>query len=132
MASSRGYCEKGKDKLRLRILKYKVGDFAPLGFPDALDGEMEGIQLNVVLFGIAGAGKSALINTIFQIFEDRRPALEQSAGNEGTVLLENFCLTPHITLYDTRGFMDFNNIEESKYCVKDLHLGKAHLLQTPL
>ena len=47
------------EQLVERLIEYRVGAYE----------EMDGFRLNIVLFGMAGSGKSALINTIFECLE---------------------------------------------------------------
>lgn len=105
-----------KEKLRKRILEYKVGTYEK--FHDALDGEMDDCCLNIAVFGITGSGKSALINTIFHSLDlDLQPAVTQSFGKEGTKILETFVVPgTQITLYDTRGFFELDKKEEGNFC----------------
>ena len=98
-----------------RISDYKVGKYER--FDDASDGEMEGFQLNIALFGMTGSGKSALINTIFECFDLPQPAVTQTTGKEGTKILEPCVLSSHVALYDTRGFFDLDKMEEGMYLV---------------
>ena len=71
---------------------------------------------NIVLFGMTGCGKSALINTIFECLEmDIRPAVTQTTGREGTKILESCDLLPNnVTVYDARGFYYFAKTEEGR------------------
>ena len=99
------------EQLVERLIEYRVGAYER--FDDARDGEMDGFRLNIVLFGMAGSGKSALINTIFECLETgTRPAVTQTTGREGTKILEACDLPNFVTIYDTRGFFDLGRIEE--------------------
>lgn len=114
--------------LREKLKNYKVGNIEGLhSFSDALEGEMEGLQIRLAVFGMTGAGKSSLVNTIWKTLYGREnaPAIEQSSGAEGTQLLEDFHSQSGteddrggFVFHDTRGFnFDFNRAEESKYLV---------------
>ena len=110
-----------------KILEYyKAGSIEGLAtFADAADGEMEGLQIRLAIFGMTGAGKSSLVNTMWKTLygKDVAPAVIQSSGAEGTELLEDFCSRARkenelggFVVYDTRGFnFDFSNAEESEY-----------------
>ena len=98
------------DQLIDRILEYKVGAYER--FHDALPGEMDGLRLNIVLFGMTGSGKSALINSIFRSLYLEEPAVTQTAGKEGTRILENCDLPSDVSFYDTAGFFELEKIEE--------------------
>ena len=98
------------DQLIDRILKYKVGAYER--FDDALDGEMDGFRLNIVLFGMTGAGKSALINNIFRSLYLQEVAMIQTAGKEGTRILETCDLPSDVSFFDTAGFFELGKIEE--------------------
>lgn len=101
------------EQLVERLIEYKVGAYER--FDDAREGEMDGFRLNIVLFGMAGSGKSALINTIFECLETgTRPAVTQTTGREGTKILEACDLPNCVTIYDTRGFFDLGRIEEGE------------------
>lgn len=114
--------------LREKLKNYKVGNIEGLhSFSDALEGEMEGFQIRLAVFGMTGAGKSSLVNTIWKTLYGREnaPAIEQSSGAEGTQLLEDFHSQSGteddrggFVFHDTRGFnFDFNRAEESRYLV---------------
>lgn len=97
------------------IREYKIGKFEE--YHDAMEGEMEGCLVNIVLFGMTGSGKSALINTIFQSlgYNDSKQAVTQCTGREGTKILERFVLPGNqIALYDTRGFFAMDIKEEGE------------------
>ena len=100
-----------------RILEYKIGTYEE--FYDALDGEMEGCRLNIALFGMAGSGKSALINTIFKSLGiESEPAVTQDAGKEGTKMLDTYAVPgTEITLFDTCGFFELDSTEEGNFFV---------------
>lgn len=112
--------------LKEKLKNYKAGSIEGLSsFTDAIEGEMEGMQIRLAVFGMTGAGKSSLVNTIWKTLYDKEsaPAIEQSSGAEGTQLLEDFHSRSGtqndlggFVFNDTRGFnFDFNNAEESKY-----------------
>ena len=114
--------------LREKLKNYKVGSIEGLhSFSDALEGEMEGLQIRLAVFGMTGAGKSSLVNTIWKTLYGREnaPPIEQSSGAEGTQLLEDFHSQSGteddrggFVFHDTRGFnFDFNRAEESRYLV---------------
>ena len=97
------------------IHEFKIGTFE--NFHDAMEGEMESCCVNIVFFGMAGSGKSALINTIFQSlgYKDMNPAVTQTTGKEGTKVLDRFFLPGNpIALIDTRGFFSMDIIEEGR------------------
>ena len=98
------------DQLIDRMLKYKVGAYEK--FDDALPGEMDGLRLNIVLFGMTGAGKSALINSIFSSLDLEEVAVIQTAGKEGTRILETCDLPSDVSFFDTAGFFELGKIEE--------------------
>lgn len=117
--------------LREKLKNYKAGSIEGLDtFSDAADGEMEGLQIRLAVFGMTGAGKSSLVNTVLKTLygKDAAQAIVQSSGAEGTQLLEDFCSRAGkenelggFVFSDTRGFnFDFSNAEESesaKVCV---------------
>lgn len=111
--------------LREKLKNYKAGSIEGLdAFTDAEEGEMEGMQIRLAVFGMTGAGKSSLVNTVLKTLYDKdaAQAIVQSSGAEGTQLLEDFCSRAGkenelggFVFSDTRGFnFDFSNAEESK------------------
>ena len=111
--------------LKEKLQNYKAGSIEGQGsFMDALEGEMEGMQIRLAVFGMTGAGKSSLVNTIWKVLygKESAPAIEQSSGAEGTQILEDFHSRSAadselggFVFNDTRGFnFDFNIAEESK------------------
>lgn len=110
--------------LQGKLKNYQAGSIEGLNsFTDALEGEMEGMQIRLAIFGMTGAGKSSLVNTIWKSLygKESAPAIEQSSGAEGTQILEDFhsrSATSNglggFVFNDTRGFnFDFNIAEES-------------------
>lgn len=110
--------------LQGKLKNYQAGSIEGLNsFTDALGGEMEGMQIRLAIFGMTGAGKSSLVNTIWKSLygKESAPAIEQSSGAEGTQILEDFhsrSATSNglggFVFNDTRGFnFDFNIAEES-------------------
>ena len=111
--------------LKAKLKNYKAGSIEGLHtFTDALEGEMEGMQIRIAVFGMTGTGKSSLVNTIWKSLygKESTPAIEQSSGAEGTQILEDFHSRSAagnqlggFVFNDTRGFnFDFSNAEESK------------------
>ena len=97
------------------IHEFKMGTFEK--FYDAMEGEMEGCCVNIVFFGMAGSGKSALINSIFQSlgYKEMTPAVTQNTGKEGTKVLDRFFLPGNpIALIDTRGYFSMDTKEEGR------------------
>lgn len=113
--------------LKEKLKNYTAGSIEGLNaFTDATEGEMEGMQIRLAVFGMTGAGKSSLVNTIWKTLygKESAPAIEQTSGGEGTQLLEDFHsrsgtengLGGGFVFNDTRGFnFDFSNAEESKF-----------------
>lgn len=110
--------------LQGKLRNYQAGSIEGFNsFTDALEGEMEGMQIRLAIFGMTGAGKSSLVNTIWKSLygKESAPAIEQSSGAEGTQILEDFhsrSATSNglggFVFNDTRGFnFDFNIAEES-------------------
>ena len=111
--------------LKEKLKNYKAGSIEGLSkFSDATESEMEGMQIRLAVFGMTGAGKSSLVNTIWKTLygKESAPAIVQSSGAEGTQLLEDFHSRSGtqndlggFVFNDTRGFnFDFNHAEESK------------------
>ena len=97
------------------IHEFKIGTFE--NFHDAMEGEMESCCVNIVFFGMAGSGKSALINSIFQSlgYKEMTPAVTQNTGKEGTKVLDRFFLPGNpIALIDTRGYFSMDTKEEGR------------------
>jgi len=112
-------------ELQAKLKNYQAGSIEGLNnFMDSMEGEMEGMQIRLAVFGMTGAGKSSLVNTIWKILygKESASAIEQSSGAEGTQILEDFhsqSATGNelggFVFNDTRGFnFDFNSAEESK------------------
>ena len=58
--------------LREKLKNYKVGNIEGLhSFSDALEGEMEGLQIRLAVFGMGGGGKASLVNTIWKTLYGR-------------------------------------------------------------
>ena len=102
-----------QDDLVERLKEYSIGDYQR--FDDALDGEMERFQLNIVLFGMTGSGKSALINTIFKCLNLAQPAVIQTTGKEGTKILETCVMSREVAFFDTCGFSKLDKMEEGTF-----------------
>lgn len=111
--------------LKEKLKNYKAGSIEGLNtFTDAVEGEMDGLQIRLAVFGMTGAGKSSLVNTIWKTLygKETAPAIEQSSGAEGTQILEDFHSRSGtqnelggFVFNDTRGFnFNFSNAEESK------------------
>ena len=113
--------------LREKLKNYKVGNIEGLhSFSDALEGEMEGLQIRLAVFGMGGGGKASLVNTIWKTLYGRgnAPAKEQSSGAERSRFLEDFHSQSGtedgrggFVFLVTRGFFDLNRAEESRYLV---------------
>ena len=114
--------------LREKLKNYKVGNIEGLhSFSDALEGEIEGLQIRLAVFGMGGGGKASLVNTIWKTLYGRgnAPAKEQSSGAERSQFLEDFHSQSGtedgrcgFVFLVTRGFyFDFNRAEESRYLV---------------
>ena len=120
-----GHANEELQKLKEQVANYKVGDIHKKErgyFADAEPGEMDGMQAHIGVFGMTGAGKSSLINTVEKVLlgrEEGGTAMDQSAGGEGTVLLEKHLCQLGFTLNDTRGFFKFDHAEESKCWLLD-------------
>lgn len=123
--------------LKEKLKNYKAGSIEGLNtFTDAVEGEMDGLQIRLAVFGMTGAGKSSLVNTIWKTLygKETAPAIEQSSGAEGTQILEDFHSRSGtqnelggFVFNDTRGFnFNFSNAEESKYkvcfCLKTIFM----------
>lgn len=115
-------------QLKEKLKNYKAGSIEGLEtFTDAAEGEMEGLQIRLAVFGMTGAGKSSLVNTVWKTLYGREaaPAIEQSSGAEGTRVLEDFYSRAGtenelagFVFHDTRGFnFNFSNAEESEFKV---------------
>ncbi|KAI8510463.1 hypothetical protein Bbelb_113790 [Branchiostoma belcheri] len=92
--------------LKTFLEAYELGNITK-SFPDAEEGEMEEFDgVRIGLFGITGSGKSSFINSVVMALKDEEegPAVIQSTGAEGTIILEALTITDGFTLLDTRGF----------------------------
>jgi len=72
--------------------------------------------LSIAFFGPTGHGKSALVNSIKSSFLDDEPftfsPLQDVQGKHGTKATQEYFLTPHIVLCDTRGNDFKDNVSE--------------------
>ena len=113
------------EQLKQELRDYKTGNKLGLDtFHDAEPGEMENMNIRMAIFGMTGSGKSTLVNTVMKVLcgkNERGTAIEQSSGGEGTTILEEFLAQFNFRLIDTRGFFEFDSLEESKSALNSFH-----------
>lgn len=106
------------EKLKQELRDYKTGSkLGTQAFQDAEPGEMENMKVRMSIFGMTGSGKSTLVNTVMKVLlgkEERGTAIEQSSGGEGTISMEEFLPQFDFTLIDTRGFFEFDALQETE------------------
>ena len=117
------------EKLKQELRDYKTGSkLGRKAFQDADPGEMENMKVRMPIFGMTGSGKSTLVNTVMKVLlgkDERGIAIEQSSGGEGTTNLEEFLPQFDFTLIDTRGFFEFDALEESESFLNSLFVSSA-------
>lgn len=110
-------------KLRTSLREYKFGDKLGRSTFDALS--VSGMtQLRIGMFGPTGSGKSCFINTCEQSVRqtDKGSVPESSAGEEGTIILEDYLPEMFFKLVDTRGFFNYDADESVEF--RDILAGK--------
>ena len=97
-------------RLRYQLETYQFGDKIKL---DSFLGlEIDDVtQLRIGVFGPAGSGKSCFINTVERAIRktNKGSVPDQSAGCEGTIILQDYLPELFFHLADTRGFFDYNS-----------------------
>eukprot|EP01105_Mastigella_eilhardi_P028863 TRINITY_DN9828_c0_g1_i1.p1 TRINITY_DN9828_c0_g1~~TRINITY_DN9828_c0_g1_i1.p1 ORF type:complete len:482 (-),score=108.72 TRINITY_DN9828_c0_g1_i1:183-1556(-) len=76
-----------------------------------------GGAVKIAMFGQSGVGKSSFINTVARSARNRdcTEAVTQSAGSEGTIILEELMTDFNWHLVDTRGFFANDADEDSEF-----------------
>ena len=116
-------------KLRRQLKNYKFGDKIKL---DSFLGlEIDDVtQLRIGVFGSAGTGKSCFINTVERVVRqtNKGSVPDQSEGEEGTIVLQDYLPELFFHLVDTRGFfiydsddvIEFQNVLSGKFQPGDI------------
>ena len=116
-------------QLRSQLKDYKFGDKIKL---DSFQGlEIDDVtQLRIGVFGSTGSGKSCFINTVERVVRqtNKGSVPDQSRGNEGTIVLQDYLPELFFHLVDTRGFfkydsdgtIEFQNVLSGKFQPGDI------------
>ena len=103
-------------RLRDQLRNYKFGDKTKL---DSFLGlQIDDVtQLRIGVFGPAGSGKSCFINTCERAVRqtEKGSAPVSSAGQEGTITLQDYLPEMFFHLADTRGFFNYNSKENIEF-----------------
>ena len=84
--------------------KIKLDSFLGLEIDDVT-------QLRIGVFGSTGSGKSCFINTVERVVRqtNKGSVPDQSRGNEGTIVLQDYLPELFFHLVDTRGFFKYDS-----------------------
>ena len=97
-------------RLRFQLKRYQFGDKIKL---DSFLGlEIDDVtQLRIGVFGSTGSGKSCFINTVERVVRETNKGSvpDQSRGNEGTIILQDYLPELFFHLVDTRGFFKYDS-----------------------
>ena len=97
-------------RLRFQLQMYQFGDKIKL---DSFLGlEIDDVtQLRIGVFGSAGTGKSCFINTVERVVRqtNKGSVPDQSKGEEGTIVLQDYLPELFFHLVDTRGFFKYDS-----------------------
>ena len=97
-------------RLRYQLETYQFGDKIKL---DSFLGlEIDDVtQLRIGVFGSTGSGKSCFINTVERVVRqtNKGSVPDQSRGNEGTIILQDYLPELFFHLVDTRGFFKYDS-----------------------
>ena len=97
-------------RLRFQLQMYQFGDKIKL---DSFLGlEIDDVtQLRIGVFGSTGSGKSCFINTVERVVRqtNKGSVPDQSRGNEGTIVLQDYLPELFFHLVDTRGFFNYDS-----------------------
>ena len=97
-------------RLRHQLKNYKFGD--KINLDSFLGLEIDDVtQLRIGVFGSTGSGKSCFINTVERVVRqtNKGSVPDQSRGNEGTIILQDYLPELFFHLVDTRGFFKYDS-----------------------
>ncbi|XP_068732112.1 inner centromere protein A-like [Montipora capricornis] len=74
-------------------------------------------KLRIGVFGPTGSGKSCFINTCERAVrkEEKGTVPDNTAGSEGTIILQDYLPEMFFRLVDTRGFFNYNSNENEEF-----------------
>ena len=97
-------------RLRHQLQNYKFGD--KINLDSFLGLEIDDVtELRIGVFGSTGSGKSCFINTVERVVRqtNKGSVPDQSRGNEGTIILQDYLPELFFHLVDTRGFFKYDS-----------------------